>query len=219
MFLKCKRFFKQRRRSTSAFKFSNKNICLSVLKFKPSIFKTLFKKLLKLTKKLKFKVFFSFKKNLIQSRKSKNSRMGKGKGQNTYTFSYSNNKFLFLENFPNSRFSKLKRSINFFYKNKIVKMFCTFKATTFILSNTVVSILFILLGGVIPLIERKVLSLTHRRIGPKFVGFKGRFQFIADAVKLLIKEFFLPKNTNKFFFFIAPIFILNVNLFLILNMV
>jgi NADH-quinone oxidoreductase subunit H len=85
--------------------------------------------------------------------------------------------------------------------------------------NAIIIILFILLGGILPLIERKFLSLTHRRVGPKFAGFKGRFQFIADAIKLLIKEFFLPKTISKFFFFLTPIFLLNVNLFLVLNIV
>ena len=89
----------------------------------------------------------------------------------------------------------------------------------FILSNLVITVFFILLGGVIPLIERRVLSLTHRRVGPKFVGFKGKLQFIADALKLLIKEFFLPKNTNRFFFFTTAIFVLNLNLFLLFNFI
>jgi NADH-quinone oxidoreductase subunit H len=89
----------------------------------------------------------------------------------------------------------------------------------FVTLNTAIIILFILLGGILPLIERKFLSLTHRRVGPKFAGFKGRFQFIADAIKLLIKEFFLPKTTSKFFFYTTPIFLLNINLFLVLNMV
>lgn len=89
----------------------------------------------------------------------------------------------------------------------------------FFITNTCIIILFILLGGIIPLVERKVLSLTHRRVGPKIIGFKGKFQFLADAFKLLIKEFFLPKKTNKFFFFLLPIFLLNLNLFLTFNII
>ncbi len=96
-------------------------------------------------------------------------------------------------------------------------MFKFFNLTTFNLLNAIIMILFILLGGVIPLLERKYLSLTHRRVGPKFIGFKGRLQFIADAIKLLVKEFLLPKKSNKFFFFAIPIFLLNTNLFLAFN--
>ena len=88
--------------------------------------------------------------------------------------------------------------------------FLTF--ATFNLLNVLLAIFFILLGGVIPLLERKYLSLTHRRVGPKFVGFKGRFQFIADAIKLLVKEFLLPKKTNKFFFFYNPYFFVKFKL-------
>jgi NADH:ubiquinone oxidoreductase subunit H len=92
------------------------------------------------------------------------------------------------------------------------------KPLFFILNLTII-VLFILLGGVLPLLERKFLSLTHRRVGPKFVGYKGRFQFIADALKLLLKEFIIPSKTNKSFFFLSSITLLNVNLFLTLNIV
>lgn len=53
------------------------------------------------------------------------------------------------------------------------------------LLNTVLILLIILIGGILPLYERKFLSLTQRRIGPKFVGYKGRLQFVADALKVL----------------------------------
>lgn len=50
--------------------------------------------------------------------------------------------------------------------------------------NLIILINLTLIVGVLPLIERKYLSLVQRRVGPKFVGYKGRLQFIADALKM-----------------------------------
>jgi NADH:ubiquinone oxidoreductase subunit H len=60
----------------------------------------------------------------------------------------------------------------------------------------------------VTLIERKVLSLVQRRVGPNYIGYKGRLQFIADAVKLLVKHITVIPKTNKFLFFIIPPFVL-----------
>jgi NADH:ubiquinone oxidoreductase subunit H len=48
------------------------------------------------------------------------------------------------------------------------------------------------------LIERKFLALVQRRVGPQFVGYKGRLQYIADALKLFIKGALVPDEANKF---------------------
>ena len=80
-------------------------------------------------------------------------------------------------------------------------------------------IIFVLVGGILPLIERKYLALVQRRVGPKFVGYKGRLQFIADALKVLFKDYFYLYNTNKNLFFLLPIFFLNLNLLFFLNIV
>nr|ARK36663.1 NADH dehydrogenase subunit 1 [Cryptocaryon irritans] len=54
------------------------------------------------------------------------------------------------------------------------------------------------------LIERKVLSLIQRRVGPSFVGYKGRLQYIADALKLFIKGVLIPDLSNKFWYITIP---------------
>lgn len=74
---------------------------------------------------------------------------------------------------------------------------------------------FIMIGGLLPLLERKYLSLIQRRVGPKFVGFNGRLQFLADALKVLLKEFFILKKVNKSFYILLPIFFLFINLLLV----
>ena len=74
-----------------------------------------------------------------------------------------------------------------------------------------------LIGGILPLIERKYLSLIQRRVGPKFVGYKGRLQFIADALKLFLKGCTVPSNVNKFFFFVLPALVLAMYYFFWVN--
>jgi NADH-quinone oxidoreductase subunit H len=54
--------------------------------------------------------------------------------------------------------------------------------------------------------ERRVVAFIQSRLGPNRVGPFGLLQPIADAVKLLFKESFLPKeSTNKLLFSLAPI--------------
>jgi len=48
------------------------------------------------------------------------------------------------------------------------------------------------------LIERKILSLIQRRVGPYYVGYRGRLQYLADALKLFIKGIIIPTESNKF---------------------
>lgn len=85
--------------------------------------------------------------------------------------------------------------------------------------NILLLILFILIGGILPLLERKFLSLTQRRVGPKYVGYRGRLQFIADSVKVLTKEYIVLYNVNNFLFFYIPVVFFNINLLIWLNIV
>lgn len=85
--------------------------------------------------------------------------------------------------------------------------------------NIVLIILFVLTGGILPLWERKFLSLIQRRVGPKFVGYKGRLQFIADALKVFFKDYLTLFFTNKYFFFFLPVLFLNLNLLFWCNIV
>ncbi len=72
--------------------------------------------------------------------------------------------------------------------------------------NIVCMLLITLVIASLTLIERKVLALCQRRVGPFFVGYRGRLQYIADALKLFIKGIIVPDEANKFFFVAMPVF-------------
>ena len=62
------------------------------------------------------------------------------------------------------------------------------------------------------LLERKILSLVQRRVGPYYVGFKGRLQFLADALKVFFKEFIYIAKVNSMFYLILPLLYFYLNL-------
>ena len=64
--------------------------------------------------------------------------------------------------------------------------------------NIVLMLLVTLIIASLTLIERKFLSLLQRRVGPNYVGYKGRLQYIADALKLFVKGVLIPYESNRF---------------------
>ena len=53
--------------------------------------------------------------------------------------------------------------------------------------------------------ERKTMAVMQRRVGPNIVGFYGSLQAFADALKLILKEYVSPSQSNLFMFFLGPI--------------
>lgn len=61
-----------------------------------------------------------------------------------------------------------------------------------------------LMGGFFTFLERKVAGWTNSRRGPNRVGPYGLAQFVADGVKLVLKEDIIPAAADKPFFRFAP---------------
>jgi NADH-quinone oxidoreductase subunit H len=59
-------------------------------------------------------------------------------------------------------------------------------------------------AGLSTLIERKIAAHMQARVGPYRVGPHGILQWLADALKLMIKEDIIAKDTDKFLFRLSP---------------
>lgn len=73
-----------------------------------------------------------------------------------------------------------------------------------LLYNIICMLLITLVIASLTLTERKILSLVQRRVGPNFVGYRGRLQYLADALKLFVKGIIIPDEVNKFWFITIP---------------
>ena len=73
-----------------------------------------------------------------------------------------------------------------------------------LLINIILMLILTIIIASLTLIERKFLALVQRRVGPNFVGYKGRLQYIADALKLFVKGALIPDESNRFLFVTIP---------------
>jgi NADH-quinone oxidoreductase subunit H len=80
--------------------------------------------------------------------------------------------------------------------------------TTFLLMFAVAFFLlmgfFMPVGGLMTYVERKIAAFTQSRIGPNRVGPFGLLQFLADGVKLILKEDIIPADADAPLFRLAP---------------
>jgi len=73
-----------------------------------------------------------------------------------------------------------------------------------IIINIILMLILTIIIASLTLIERKFLALVQRRVGPNFVGYKGRLQYIADALKMFLKGVVIPDEANKYLFVTLP---------------
>ncbi len=68
--------------------------------------------------------------------------------------------------------------------------------------------IFLMMVQLVPLlvwVERRGSALIQNRLGPNRVGPLGLTQLLADAVKFIFKEEFIPGDSKKFLFYAAPV--------------
>ena len=71
--------------------------------------------------------------------------------------------------------------------------------------NVVCILVFVVFGAaMLTWVERRILGIWQDRLGPNRVGPGGTLQIIADMIKLLMKEDWVPAFSDKFVFVIAP---------------
>jgi NADH-quinone oxidoreductase subunit H len=82
-----------------------------------------------------------------------------------------------------------------------------YASTCFWIALNVLLIIIPLVLGVayLTFFERKVIAYMQLRVGPNLVGPFGLLQPIADAIKLIHKEYIMPFASNKILFILAPV--------------
>ncbi len=105
-----------------------------------------------------------------------------------------------MENFVNDLFRQfsLFQHIGYVPTAAIVMLACAFVVLNF----------FGLMSGLFTFFERKVAGWTNSRRGPNRVGPYGLVQFVADGVKLILKEDIIPAAADRSIFKFAPYLLL-----------
>lgn len=74
-----------------------------------------------------------------------------------------------------------------------------------VLSAVIIILLFVMpVGGISTYFERKVAADFQERVGPNRVGPLGLLQFMADGLKMFLKEDSISKNADRLIYNIAP---------------
>ncbi len=74
-----------------------------------------------------------------------------------------------------------------------------------IIENILYIVPILLTVAFVTIAERKTMASMQRRLGPNITGYFGLLQAFADALKLLLKEYVSPTQSNLILFFLGPI--------------
>jgi len=80
-----------------------------------------------------------------------------------------------------------------------------FESSVNILKLIVIFVMMIQAVPILVWVERRGSAFIQNRFGPNRVGPLGLFQLLADAVKFLFKEEFLPQKAVRFLYYAAPV--------------
>ena len=70
-----------------------------------------------------------------------------------------------------------------------------------VLEVLLVTVPALLVVAFVTVAERKTMASMQRRLGPNLIGYYGLLQAFADALKLLLKEYVSPTQSNFILFF------------------
>jgi NADH-ubiquinone oxidoreductase chain 1 len=74
-----------------------------------------------------------------------------------------------------------------------------------VLEVLLVTVPALLVVAFVTVAERKTMASMQRRLGPNLIGYYGLLQAFADALKLLLKEYVSPTQSNFILFFLGPV--------------
>ncbi|MFP3036512.1 MAG: NADH-quinone oxidoreductase subunit NuoH [Arsenophonus sp. ER-BJ3-MAG3] len=73
------------------------------------------------------------------------------------------------------------------------------------LKSMVILLMVVIFSALMSFYERRLLGLFQNRYGPNRVGWEGSFQIVADMIKILFKEDWVPQFSDRYIFILAPI--------------
>ncbi|MGP1958091.1 MAG: NADH-quinone oxidoreductase subunit NuoH [Arsenophonus sp. ER-NS5-MAG3] len=74
-----------------------------------------------------------------------------------------------------------------------------------VLKSMVILLMVVIFSALMSFYERRLLGLFQNRYGPNRVGWEGSFQIVADMIKILFKEDWIPQFSDRYIFILAPI--------------
>src|SRR3954470_14685645 len=80
-----------------------------------------------------------------------------------------------------------------------------FEVTVNIVKMVAIFLLMVQLVPILVWVERRGSAFIQNRFGPNRVGPLGLMQLLADAVKFIFKEEFVPAKSSALLFYLAPV--------------